>query len=253
MLFLPLIFWGLKITKKAQKKIRTQKCDFWFYVENGRKFLYFVWKVVKKGSFLTLFGPIFGPFFDPFFWKSVGILIGFCKKTDFLVYPKNDQFLITFSKGSLFWNPLSDHFYGFKTTSFESKGVKKGSFLTHFWPIFDPFLTHFWTPFLTFFSKSVGIFIGFCKKPDFLGYPKNDQFLTPFWPLFDPLGVIMTHFWTPFFDHFLTIFYHFCGFKPTVFESRGFKKWVKKGSKKGHFWPFWGHFWPLFWPTFSQF
>ena len=59
------------------------------------------------------------------------------------------------------------HFCGFKTHGFESRGVKKGSFLTHFWPIFDPFLTHFLTPFWPFFSKSVGIFIGFCKKPDF--------------------------------------------------------------------------------------
>ena len=142
--------------------------------------------------------------------------------------------MITLSKEWPFWNPLFDYFYGFKPTSFESKGVKKGSFLTHFWPIFDPFLTHFWTPFLTFFSKSVGIFIGFCKKPDFLGYPKNDPFLTPRgskWPF-------LTHFWTPFFDHFLTIFYHFCGFKPTSFESRGFKKWVKNGSKMGRFWQF---------------
>ena len=54
--------------------------------------------MVKKGSFLTLFGPIFGPFLTPFFSKSVGILIGFCKKTDFLGYLKNDHFLITFSK-----------------------------------------------------------------------------------------------------------------------------------------------------------
>ena len=193
--------------------------------------------------------------------------------------------MIILSKEWPFWNPLFDYFYGFKPTSFESKGVKKGSFLTHFWPIFDPFLTHFWTSFLTFFSKSVGIFIGFCKKPDFLGHPKNDPFLTHFWPLFDqitlfdpfldpffltifwPFSTIfvvlsllvlrievskndpfltprgskwpfLTHFWTPFFDHFLTIFYHFCGFKPTSFESRGFKKWVKNGSKMGRFWQF---------------
>ena len=203
MLFLPLIFWGLKITKKAQKKIRTQKCDFWFYVENGRKFLYFVWKVVKKGSFLTLFGPIFGPFFDLFFSKSVGIFIGFCKKTDFLGYPKNDHFLITFSKEWPFWNPLFDHFYGFKPTSFESKGVKKGSFLTHFWPIFDPFLTHFWTPFLTLFLKISRDFHWFLQKTRFFRVPKK-------WPIFDPQGVKMTlfdsfldpFFW-PLFDHFL--------------------------------------------------
>ena len=98
------------------------------------------------------------------------------------------------------------------------------------------FGTHFWPLFWPFFSKSVGIFIGFCKKPDFRDIQKWSKMIKKVSFLGTPFN------FTPLF------FSRLNRRKLPKITKKSTKKEVKKGVKKG---VIFGHFWVIFDPFFD--